>query len=36
MQSNMETRGGRLLKKGETDIKIVDECLHGFRSRNTL
>ncbi len=36
MQPNMETKGGRLLKKGEIDIKIVDECLHGLRSRNTL
>jgi hypothetical protein len=34
MQSNMETKGGRMLKKGEIDIKIVDECLHGLRSRN--
>ncbi len=36
MQSNTETRGGRLLEKGEIDIKIVDECLHGLRSRNML
>jgi hypothetical protein len=31
----MDTKGRRLLK-GEIDIKIVDECLHGLRSRNTL
>jgi hypothetical protein len=36
MQSNMETKGGRLLQKGEIEIKIVDECLHDLRSRNTL